>query len=120
LKALLGEKRMRRFYRYDGSLTTPNCYESVIWSVLQEPLQLSYDQLRAFQSLHDEKRNLMKNTYRPVQSLGKRKLFRSFYYENIHHDERHGRISTTESSGRYLSVDIKLVFVLISFLMIIV
>ncbi len=116
MKALLGEKRISRFYRYDGSLTTPNCYESVIWSVLQEPLQLSYNQLRAFQSLHDEKRKLMKNTYRPVQSLGRRKLFRSF----LHHDEHQGRISTTDSSGRYLSVDIKLVFVLISFLMIIV
>ncbi|CAF1358037.1 unnamed protein product [Rotaria sordida] len=119
LKALIGEKRMRRYYRYDGSLTTPPCYESVIWSVLQEPLQLSSEQLQAFQRLHGEKSVLMKNTYRTIQSIGSRKLFRSFTSENIHDDEIKKQISSSTSYGQYLSVNMKFLFVLMNLLMLI-
>jgi len=116
---LIGEDRLSRYYRYDGSLTTPPCYESVIWSVLQEPLKLSHKQLEAFRALHDEKYQLMKNTYRPIQSIGTRKLFRSFHSKDIS-DEPKKRKSTAKNRAQYLSNDIKIIFVLISFLMIII
>jgi len=116
---LIGGNHLHRYYRYDGSLTTPPCYESVIWSVVPEPLKLSLDQLAAFQALRDGKDKLMENTYRSVQLMGTRKLFRSFHLKNID-DESKEHISTGGCHGQYLSINMKIVFVLISFLMIII
>ena len=36
-----------KFYRYNGSLTTPGCYESVVWTVFANPIQMSKDQVRS-------------------------------------------------------------------------
>lgn len=36
-----------RFYRYHGSLTTPNCSEVVVWTVFADPLALSARQVRS-------------------------------------------------------------------------
>ena len=34
-----------RFYRYSGSLTTPDCYESVAWTVFADVIQISSAQV---------------------------------------------------------------------------
>jgi carbonic anhydrase len=109
---------MGRYYRYDGSLTTPPCYESVIWSVLLEPLKLSLYQLHAFRYLHDDKAKLIENTYRPVRPLGTRILFRSFQSENIHEDTK-PRMKLAENNGQYLINNMKLIIILISLLIIV-
>ena len=111
VKQLLGEERLRRYYRYDGSLTTPPCYESVIWTVLHEPIQLSLKQLNAFRSLHDEEKDILANTFRPVQPLGTRKLFRSFRLENAP-DERTEQLSTSESKAALLSMNKNMLVIL--------
>ena len=36
---------MRRFFRYEGSLTTPNCNEAITWNVFQDPIYISQDQV---------------------------------------------------------------------------
>ena len=55
----------RTYYNYSGSLTTPPCSEGVNWNVFNTPLQLSQEQLAAFQSFY-------KGNNRPIQSIGDR------------------------------------------------
>ncbi|WP_426038477.1 carbonic anhydrase family protein, partial [Brevundimonas sp. DC300-4] len=60
----------RDFFRYEGSLTTPPCSETVDWVVLCAPITVSQDQVDAFERLHPG------NT-RPIQPLHRRFLLRS-------------------------------------------
>ncbi|KAI8735910.1 carbonic anhydrase1 [Biomphalaria glabrata] len=60
------------FYRYFGSLTTPPCYESVIWSVATEKIPISEYQLNIFRSLYDDQHKHLKDDFRPVQNIDKR------------------------------------------------
>ena len=52
----------KAYYKYDGSLTTPPCSEGVHWHVLKEPIEISQEQLVAFQTLFPV-------NARPVQPL---------------------------------------------------
>ena len=60
----------RGFFRYEGSLTTPPCSETVDWVVLNDPITVSQPQIDAFERLHPG------NT-RPVQPIHRRFLLRS-------------------------------------------
>lgn len=60
----------RRCFRYDGSLTTPPCSEDVHWIVLQEPIEISSTQLKAFARLFPV-------NARPMQPLNKRSVIQS-------------------------------------------
>ncbi|XP_052772067.1 carbonic anhydrase 1-like [Mya arenaria] len=40
-----------RYYRYNGSLTTPGCFESVVWTVFHEKQTISKRQLHVFRSV---------------------------------------------------------------------
>ncbi len=57
----------RRYYRYDGSFTTPPCTEGVLWVVLLEPVQLSGTQIAQF-------RAVIEGNNRPVQPLNGRSI----------------------------------------------
>lgn len=70
------------YFRYQGSLTTPPCYESVIWSVFSTRIQFTPKQLDAFRQLHsnvagDPDEALVDND-RPVQPLNGRTVLKSF------------------------------------------
>ncbi|XP_071181117.1 carbonic anhydrase 1-like isoform X1 [Mytilus edulis] len=66
------------FYRYNGGLTTPPCYESVIWTIFQEHIRISERQINQFRHLGDRHfvrfRGLSDN-YRPTQPLNGRYVY---------------------------------------------
>ncbi|XP_028856707.1 carbonic anhydrase 4b [Denticeps clupeoides] len=66
-----------RYFRYHGSLTTPGCDESVVWTIFQRTILLSKQQLSAFSGLRFPNGRPMTRTYRPVQPLNRRDVFRS-------------------------------------------
>lgn len=39
------EEELGKYYRYQGSLTTPDCHEGVIWTVFEKPIELSFSQV---------------------------------------------------------------------------
>ncbi|XP_053426176.1 carbonic anhydrase 4 [Nycticebus coucang] len=81
LDMLPKEEKLRHYFRYQGSLTTPNCDETVVWTVFQEPIELHKDQILAFSQklwYDAEERIEMTDNVRPLQSLGQRTVFKSF------------------------------------------
>lgn len=62
--------RGRGYYRYEGSLTTPPCSETVDWVVLAKPIQASTAQINAFERVYPM-------NARPLQDLNRRFLLRS-------------------------------------------
>ncbi|XP_014673528.1 PREDICTED: carbonic anhydrase 2-like [Priapulus caudatus] len=69
------------FYRYQGSLTTPPCYESVVWTVFASPNYISasqMDKLRALMHEGEHGATNLINNYRPLQDIGTRKIYKSF------------------------------------------
>ena len=66
--ALLPAKRS--YYRYEGSLTTPPCSETVDWLLLTEPIQVADADIASFATL-------FKHNARPVQKLDRRFVLRS-------------------------------------------
>lgn len=54
-------------WSYDGSLTTPPCSEGVRWTVFAEPIELSKEQIAAFEAAYD-------HNNRPLQPLNGREL----------------------------------------------
>ncbi|XP_049300265.1 carbonic anhydrase isoform X2 [Anopheles funestus] len=62
------------FYRYEGSLTTPACAESVIWTVFTDSVGVSLEQIEQFKAIHDQNGKELLNNFRSVQPLNARAL----------------------------------------------
>ena len=62
----------RRYFAYDGSLTTPPCSEIVEWRVLREPIEMSREQIDAFVAvLHN---SCCSRNNRPTQPINGRRI----------------------------------------------
>lgn len=55
-------------YTYQGSLTTPPCYESVTWLLLTQPLKINGADLAKLRMIKDATGNPLKANGRPLQS----------------------------------------------------
>uniref|UniRef100_A0A8C5XXT1 Carbonic anhydrase 14 n=1 Tax=Microcebus murinus TaxID=30608 RepID=A0A8C5XXT1_MICMU len=70
-----------QFFRYNGSLTTPPCYQSVLWTVFSQRAQISMGQLEKLQETlfsTEEPSKLLVQNYRAPQPLNQRTVFASF------------------------------------------
>ncbi|ETN63333.1 carbonic anhydrase [Anopheles darlingi] len=81
------------YFRYEGSLTTPACAESVIWTVFPESVALSLDQVDQFKVIHDQSGHELVNNYRSVQPLNARSLVYAREWERAS-DSASGSAST--------------------------
>ncbi|XP_041734680.1 carbonic anhydrase 4-like [Coregonus clupeaformis] len=68
---------MTSYFRYQGSLTTPPCAEAVVWTIFENTIPLSRQQLAAFSQLQFADGKPMVGTYRPNQPLNGRQVYRS-------------------------------------------
>ncbi|KAM4044315.1 carbonic anhydrase 4 [Anomaloglossus baeobatrachus] len=68
-------KDLEVFYRYQGSLTTPSCAETVTWTLFSKPIKLDKSQIAAFYGnlKYSDGKNMGEN-FRPVQDLNERKI----------------------------------------------
>ncbi|MES2934868.1 MAG: carbonic anhydrase family protein [Pseudomonadota bacterium] len=60
----------RDYYTYMGSMTTPPCSENVLWMVMKEPIQASFEQIAIFSKLYPM-------NARPIQSASGRMIKQS-------------------------------------------
>ncbi|AWE06132.1 carbonic anhydrase [Lysinibacillus sp. 2017] len=67
LQALLPPNQIA--LHYDGSLTTPPCTEEVKWIVFEQPIEMSKEQVQAFQQIFSD-------NHRPVQPLNEREIIK--------------------------------------------
>ncbi|XP_037355455.1 carbonic anhydrase 14 [Talpa occidentalis] len=74
-----------QFFRYNGSLTTPPCYQSVLWTVFNRRAQISMEQLEKLQetlsSTEEEPSEPLVQNYRAPQPLNQRTVLASFIQE---------------------------------------
>ncbi|EDW99205.1 uncharacterized protein Dyak_GE10929, isoform A [Drosophila yakuba] len=75
LKDMIGNANLEQFYSYDGSLTTPDCRESVIWNVFSKAVLVSFDGFARLWKLRDHSGNRLINNFRTVQALNNRTVY---------------------------------------------
>ncbi|KAL1117259.1 hypothetical protein AAG570_004585 [Ranatra chinensis] len=64
-------KETSDFYRYDGSLTTPPCTETVVWSLMKDASSISRLQVKLLNDIH---LSHGVNNFRPTQPLNERRV----------------------------------------------
>ncbi|XP_039991085.1 LOW QUALITY PROTEIN: carbonic anhydrase 4-like [Xiphias gladius] len=67
---LLGSVNRAKYYRYNGSLTTPSCNEAVVWTIFKESIKLDRNLMLLF-----PRQAGYRNVFRPTQSLHSRTVY---------------------------------------------
>jgi len=64
------------YYYYPGSLTTPSCDESVLWTVFPTTIPISEKQLNQLRTMYSAEGDLISDNVRPVQPLNSRIVYK--------------------------------------------
>ena len=75
LKDFLPPEGNRNYYQYSGSLTTPNCDETVQWFVFKTPIAVPQYYLDALRTMRGTTDIPLDKNYRDVQALNGRKVY---------------------------------------------
>ncbi|XP_069061828.1 carbonic anhydrase 9 isoform X2 [Pleurodeles waltl] len=71
--------RMDRYFRYNGSLTTPPCFQTVNWTVFNDTIKISPAQLSVLEdTIHGDDHEILHLNFRDPQSLNGRPVLASF------------------------------------------
>ncbi|XP_078265951.1 carbonic anhydrase 9 isoform X2 [Rhinoraja longicauda] len=71
-------RHLHRFFRYNGSLTTPPCYQTVTWTIFNDTVQLSKEQLHKLETSLKTGHHTLDSNFRFVQPLNGRNVIASF------------------------------------------
>lgn len=63
------------YLSYQGSLTTPMCYETVTWMVATQPVKISSAELAELRKIRNERGDLLVKNFRPLQNNNRRQIF---------------------------------------------
>nr|BAU61548.1 carbonic anhydrase XIV [Xenopus laevis] len=82
-------ENLEDYFRYQGSLTTPPCYQSVLWTVFYHPVEISRSQLEKLQTtLYSTEEGVapevLGNNVRETQPLKSRTVFSSFHIHSTY------------------------------------
>lgn len=70
---------LKLYFHYNGSLTTPPCYQIVKWTIFNQTMLLSHHQMSMLvSSLRTDDDKLLQSNYRPLQILHGRRVLASF------------------------------------------
>lgn len=62
----------QHFYRYLGSLTTPDCKEVVEWTIIRDPIYVRPSLIQKFRQVSRSNHRRIGENYRPIQDRGDR------------------------------------------------
>ena len=97
-----------RFFRYNGSLTTPPCTEGITWTLLARTVPISSYQLSAFAA------NSVPFNFRPTQKLHTRKVIANFRPEPEEGVEEEEAGTAHHSSATCARIGILLLFAVLT------
>ncbi|KAK7157284.1 hypothetical protein R3I93_008687 [Phoxinus phoxinus] len=75
---------LSQYFRYNGSLTTPPCHQSVLWTIFNERVKISHSQLMKLETLlysskaEEAELIVLQDNYRATQPLNNRTVLSSF------------------------------------------
>ncbi|KAM4012630.1 carbonic anhydrase 9-like [Anomaloglossus baeobatrachus] len=72
-------QRLDRYFRYNGSLTTPPCFQTVNWTVFNQTIPVSARQLAILEdTIHRDQEHILQMNFRATQALNGRTVLSSF------------------------------------------
>uniref|UniRef100_A0AAY4D206 Carbonic anhydrase n=1 Tax=Denticeps clupeoides TaxID=299321 RepID=A0AAY4D206_9TELE len=101
-----------RFYRYNGSLTTPPCFQTVNWTIFNDTIRVSRKQLASLEeTLKVDKNHRLNKNFRAPQllygrqvqaSFSSRPLVKSKYGQHRHVTNQSSSVKDSQSHNRLL------------------